>query len=431
MSGPKTSRYTLTIEQRRMLAVQRDIELRKAVATENIKRNQKRLLQISEKLGSEKPIARELNSAVGSVNSISALFKELDSRIAQIDILIRDTNFDDVNSVERTSDTISTYCEEAEKIESRIRTVFSANEHIRRATLRQTTDAEIATSFAEIKEIKVSKIDSLRNKTTQRLEQIRKIDFLPHAYKSEINGAIAKLGEITDDIFLKNFVAVSVNPLIKQANRYITEYLECKAEFDRLYAEYTTLCKLYYYVVQEYECSRTSIQILKAEIERIKKSVAEDDEQSYISDCIDEVMVEMGYSVLGYREVTKRNGRRFRNELYAYGDGMAVNVTYSSDGKIAMELGGTDTSDRVPTGPETDMLCGAMEQFCDDFNEIENKLMAKGVVLADRISLLPPDAECAQIINTSDYCMETKTASIRVKKKRKHITEQKTLKRKK
>ncbi len=137
----------------------------------------------------------------------------------------------------------------------------------------------------------------------------------------------------------------------------------------------------------------------------------------------------MGYTVLGSREVTKRNGRRFRNELYSYSDGTAVNVTYSSDGRIAMELGGLDTSDRVPTAQETAQLCDSMEQFCTDFKEIEKRLLAKGVVLADRISLLPPEAEYAQIINTSDYAMENDAETISVKKQRKSGSKQKALRR--
>ena len=48
MSGPKSSRYTLTPEQRRILAEQRKIERRKAVATEKIRKAQKQLLQIGE-----------------------------------------------------------------------------------------------------------------------------------------------------------------------------------------------------------------------------------------------------------------------------------------------------------------------------------------------------------------------------------------------
>lgn len=427
MSGPKTSRYTLTPEQRRILAEQRKIERRKAVATENIKRTQKRLLQIGGMFGAEKQIADELTTRVGDDNGMSALLEELNALITPINPLVHHTNFDDVNSVEGTSNVIGTYLREAERIVSKIRAISSVNEANLRSNLQKTIDEGFDVSFADIKEIKVSDTDLLRNETAQRLAQLQRIDFLPHTYKSEIRNATTRLGEIADAVFLKNFVAVSVNPLIKRVNQFITEYREYQTEFDRLYTEYAALCELYYYVAQEYVCSRSSIQTLEVEIERIKKAIAEDDEQAYISDCLDEVMVEMGYTVLGSREVTKRNGKRFRNELYSYGEGTAVNITYSSDGKIAMELGGIDTSDRVPTAQETDKLCDSMEQFCDDFKEIEKRLLAKGVVLADRVSLLPPSAEYAQIINTSDYSMEAEADSISAKKQRRSTSKQKAL----
>ena len=139
------------------------------------------------------------------------------------------------------------------------------------------------------------------------------------------------------------------------------------------------------------------------------------------------MMEEMGYTVIGSREVTKKNGKRFRNELYTYGEGTAVNVTYSSDGKIAMELGGIDATDRLPDSHETAVLCESMENFCEDFKEIEKRLLAKGVVLADRISLLPPSAEYAQIINTADYRMTEKAETLQTKKQRRTATKRKAL----
>lgn len=429
MSGPKTSRYTLTPEQRRILAEQRKIERRKAVATEKIKKAQKQLLQIGGMFNAEKQIASELSNRTGNDNGMTTLISELEALITPIQPLVSRTNYEDVNSVEETANAVCACLKEAEKIASKISSIAATNEGNLKANLSEAIDEGFATSFADIEEIKADTVASLRDEAAQRLAQISKIDFLPNDYKNEISRAITRLEEIADEVFLKNFVAVSVNPLIKQANQFIAEYRECQAEFDSLYTEYTALCELYYYVAQEYVCSRSSIQILEAEIARIKKAVAEDDEQAYISDCLDEVMVEMGYFVLGSREVIKRNGKRFRNELYAYGDGTAVNVTYSSDGKIAMELGGIDTSDRVPTAQETDKLCDSMEQFCDDFKEIEKRLLAKGVVLADRISLLPPDAEYAQIINTSDYSMETEADTISVKKQRRSASKQKAMRR--
>lgn len=429
MSGPKSSRYIVTSEQRRILAEQRKIERRKAVATEKIRKAQKQLLHIGGLFHAERQIASELANRTGNDNGMANLLSELEIMLAPIQPLVARTNFDDANSVEEAANAVCARLKEAEKIASKITSIATANEISLKANLSEAIDQGFATSFADIKEIKTDTVTTLRTEAAQRLAQISKIAFLPQDYKSEIGRASARLEEIADAVFLKNFVAVSVNPLIKQANQFIAEYRECQAEFDSLYTEYAALCELYSHVAQEYVCSRSSIRILEAEIARIKKAVAEDDEQAYISDCLDEVMVEMGYSVLGSREVTKRNGKRFRNELYAYGDGTAVNVTYSSDGKIAMELGGIDKRDRVPTAQETDKLCDSMEHFCDDFKEIEKRLLAKGVVLAERISLLPPDAEYAQIINTSDYSMETGADTISVKKQRRSVSKQKALRR--
>ena len=57
MSGPKTSRYTLTPEQRRILAEQRELERRKSVASESIRRYNKRLMQIGSMFSTAKQVS--------------------------------------------------------------------------------------------------------------------------------------------------------------------------------------------------------------------------------------------------------------------------------------------------------------------------------------------------------------------------------------
>ena len=124
----------------------------------------------------------------------------------------------------------------------------------------------------------------------------------------------------------------------------------------------------------------------------------------------------------------KKNGNHFRNELYTFGDGTAVNVTYSSDGRIAMELGGLDSKDRTPDEYESAVLYEEMEDFCKGFKEIERRLLERGVILASRISLLPPDKAYAQIINTTDFEMRTDTKSFTTEKNRRKATKKKTMK---
>jgi len=427
MSGPKSSRYTLTPEQRRILAEQRAIERRKSVASESIKRNNKRLLQIGSMFTSVKDVSGELLSRCGNDSGFASKLLELENVIAPIAPIISKTNNDDVNSLESISKEVAASLVKAEKIASELSAISAKNEMALHASLSADIDKGFSTSFADIQTVSQTTISEIKSKIRSQLIEMKSNQNLPKELIDELNSTLSKIESIENEAFLKNFSSVTVSPLLKRCKQYLNEYEACHEEFEKLYAEYIALCDLYFYVAQEYPCCNASIELLKAEIKRIKDTVDADDEQAYISDCLDEVMEEMGYTVIGSREVTKKNGKHFRNELYTYGEGTAVNVTYSSDGKIAMELGGIDATDRLPNDHETSVLCESMEHFCDDFKEIEKRLLAKGVVLADRISLFPPSAEYAQIINTADYRMTEKAETLQTKKQRRTATKRKAL----
>ena len=427
MSGPKSSRYTLTPEQRRILAEQRAIERRKSVASENIRRNNKRLLQIGSMFSSAKIVSGELLSRCGNDGGFASKLLELENVIAPIAPIISKTNNDDVNSLESTSKEVAECLEKAEIIASELAVISAKNEIALHASLSANIDKGFSTSFADLQTVSQTTISEIKSKTRSQLIEMKNNQNLPRELIDEITATLSKIESIDNEAFLKNFSSVTVSPLLKRCKQYLNEYEACHEEFEKLYSEYIALCDLYFYVAQEYPCCNASIEVLNAEIKRIKETVDADDEQAYISDCLDEVMEEMGYTVIGSREVTKKNGKRFRNELYTYGEGTAVNVTYSSDGKIAMELGGIDATDRLPDSHETTVLCESMENFCEDFKEIEKRLLAKGVVLADRISLLPPSAEYAQIINTTDYNMTKKAETLQTKKQRRATTKRKAL----
>lgn len=427
MSGPKSSRYTLTPEQRRILAEQRAIERRKSIASESIKRNNKRLLQIGSMFYMAKQVSDELMNRIGNDGGFDVKIKELEGIIAPIAPIIAKTNSGDVVSLESTSKTIAESLAKAEKIAVELSTISAKNEMKLHTALSADIDKGFSTSFADVQTASQTSISESRAKIRVQLIEIKNSLNLSAEFVGELNAALSKIDSIDDEAFLKNYSSVTVVPLLKRCKQYLSEYEACHEEFEQLYAEYIALCDLYFYVAQEYPCSNASIEVLKSEIKRIKEAVDADDEKDYISDCLDKVMEEMGYTVIGSREVTKKNGKRFRNELYTYREGTAVNVTYSTDGKIAMELGGIDATDRLPDDRETSVLCEYMEQFCDDFKEIEKRLLAKGVVLADRISLLPPSAEYAQIINTTDYRITEKAETLQTKKQRGTTTKRKAL----
>lgn len=429
MSGPKTSRYTLTLEQRRILAEQRAIERRKAVASESIKRNNKRLLQIGSMFSAEKQVSGELLNRCEDDGGFTDKLSELEHVIDPIAPIISRTDNNDVISLESTSKEVAASLAKAEKLAAELSTISKKNEMALHVSLSIDIDKGFSTSFADIQTVYQATIRESQAKIRSQLIEMKNTQNLPEEFVVELNAALSKIDSIDDETFLKNYSSVTVAPLLKRCKQYLDEFDTCQEEFEKLHAEYSALCDLYFYVAQEYPCCRESIEVLKSEIKRIKEAVDADDEQAYISDCLDEVMEEMGYTVIGSREVTKKNGKHFRNELYTYGEGTAVNVTFSSDGKIAMELGGIDAADRLPDDHETAALCESMEQFCDDFKEIEKRLLEKGVVLADRISLLPPSAEYAQIINTTDYRMTEKAEASQTKKQRRTVSKRKALRR--
>ena len=255
MSGPKTSRYTLTAEQRRILAEQRKMERRKAVATETIKKTQKRLLQIGGMFGTDKHIAAELIARTGSDNGLGALMTELDTIISPMQSLASRTNYEDVSSVESTAAKMKESLTNAEKLARRIAAISVKNEMGLKTNLQAAIDEGFATSFADIKEITEIPSSTLREYAVQKLHELRTISMLPQAYIHEIDEALARIENISNEIFLKNLIALTVNPLIKKIKLYVAEYEECQAEFEALNSEYTALCNLYYYVAQEYPLS--------------------------------------------------------------------------------------------------------------------------------------------------------------------------------
>ena len=96
MSGPKTTRYTLTPEQQRRIAIQREMDRRKAVAAENIQRNFKRLLQIGSMFSSEKLVSAELINRMDDDCGFRRKASELEALIAPIAPAVAGTDPDDI-----------------------------------------------------------------------------------------------------------------------------------------------------------------------------------------------------------------------------------------------------------------------------------------------------------------------------------------------
>ena len=67
-----------------------------------------------------------------------------------------------------------------------------------------------------------------------------------------------------------------------------------------------------------------------------------------------------------------------------------------------MELGGIDQTDRQPDMDESAQLVEDMKSFCTDYDVLAKKLTEKGIK-TQKIKVMPPAIEYAQIFNSNDY----------------------------
>jgi hypothetical protein len=282
-------------------------------------------------------------------------------------------------------------------------------------------------TFMENRDINsINQVEQQREKIKEVLNSLDELK-LSDDLKTELDEICSKSEEITDKNFIDNYYAMTVLPFVKKCKEYNELVSMHGDEFDELVSKHRFYSNYLGLPILKFAISTEQLESLRLEVKQLEQQYEQVEEQSYIAKSVDEVMVEMGYNVVGNREVTKKNGKKFRNELYHFSEGTVVNVTYASNGQISMELDGVDNCDREPTNAECNVLCEEMSEFCGEFQEIEKRLKEKGVILANRISMLPPVSTYAQIINVNDYNMNKLVECLEVISKRKNESRNQTM----
>ena len=259
-------------------------------------------------------------------------------------------------------------------------------------------------------------------KCIEELMDLKDNPYLPMTYQKEVDRALIRMRKANAAHQLKSFCEVELPDTLKKCQSFLSLWDRIGSEYQKLMSQYEALCDM------NGAAERTAIAFDEEAIPKLKAMIAVEEQKAkeqaqkdYIQQALGEVMEDMGYSVLGHRDVTKRNGKHFKNELYQYGDDTAINVTYDDSGQISLELGKTDCDDRIPSADECNYLENQMVAFCDHFKEVEERLADKGVVVGDRIALAPPSADYAQIINVNDYEMVQQEERQQAEGKRKAI----------
>lgn len=411
MSGPKTSHYTLTPEQRRIIIEQRKIQSECALLIKQQKDVRSVVVQADKIVEQIAPLYQEIGADSGAVEQVKALCTEVMALLNRASQMGSESG---LASLQETNQHIREVSRKLESLTHTLKKEFQTADRSFRTEMTQRISEGFGLSFDALGEDDNLQNNVFYQKIQAELGALSGFT-ISDMQKKRLHTIREKAKEIDDVDFLKNFYAMTVIPFAKECRSYGNAYAAYGEAYEQKRFIYETNANMLGIAAEAIPFSEDAVTILDAKIRETEEALQFRDEQAYISRCIDEAMQEMGYSVLGNREIVKRNGKRFRNELYLFDEGTAVNVTYSDDGQITMELGGMSTEDRIPTGLENTSLVSDMRTFCDDYYEIEKRLKKKGIV-TKRISILPPDAQFAQIINVSDYNLCTDISEYRSQK---------------
>lgn len=194
--------------------------------------------------------------------------------------------------------------------------------------------------------------------------------------------------------------------LKKEREKWHELYEQWKAPFQESYAKYRTICEMmnrtpkFYYL--NVNTVQQDIEQMKTEYEILEKEYMQIQEQLEVAKAFDEVMEEMGYHVLGKKTITKKSGGTVENKVFSYGDGTGIHVMDSGQ-RITMEVVGIEDESRAADEIEREYLKKEQEFFCESFVEIEKELKKRGVVLKNRLRMLPPSEDYAMVMDMKDY----------------------------
>lgn len=427
MSGPKSARYTLTPEQRRILAEARERERKTKRELDKLQQHRGELASLKERLAATTTSIDMLVDRVGDGNEVQ---QSIRNSITQIKAIIQESAG---LSMQSGLENLKAFNSKAKTVEENARKLVVQYEN-QSNEINAILSKNIENSITGGMSIRIddeivkpqSHLESQKAKIKDVLHEIQSLNISSDLQKEGI-AILKRAQEITDDSFIDNYYAMTVLPYIKRCKAYEEQIKEYGEEFDELVSKHRYYSECLGMPVISFTFSMDSLNSLKHEVSELESLSAKIEEQQYISESLDQVMRDMGYNVVGSREVVKKSGRKFRNELYHFSEGSVVNVTYAANGQISMELGGVDTCDREPSEEESSVLCDEMVEFCDKFPEIERRLKEKGVVLMNRISMLPPAEEYAQIINVSDFNMTEKVDVLETASKKQTETRKQVL----
>lgn len=420
MSGPKITVYNLTPEQAKRLRLQNTCHKKLLFQTQWLKDVQELL---SKYVKESEELLRLVNTDHGFFEKKEALENLAEQELLQ---LKKGTAEDSIPFLEKVVEESKDREEQLKSQRKILDNIVRSNKNLLEEQVKQRNNSlDVASNlnfdFSRNGTSDLEEFHSLKENYILILDKYKGNIEFSSELQEKIKTAIKLLIEMKDLIFLKNAITIQLKPLIiecEEYQAYLNNQNVLQEEFNHINMEYELLCEILEQIPKKYLPTEENLLLLEKEVISLGEQLESVNQQNYIHETIQEVMEEMGYNLLGNRDVTKKNGAHFRNELFDYEDGTAVNITYANNGQIYVELGGLSEDDHLPDHDETSHLCRSMESFCGDFQILEKKLAEKGVILGKRLSHFPSEASYAQIINVTDYELKEKAKLLEIKKKK-------------
>ena len=193
---------------------------------------------------------------------------------------------------------------------------------------------------------------------------------------------------------------------------------EWREPFEEAYIKYRAICNLsgkkpaHFYLNPE--TVKEDIRLLNQKTKELEEERLRIRAGMEAARILNEVMEEMGYEVLGTKDVTKKSGGKVHNTVFSYGEGSGIHVLVNGE-RITMEVVGLEDEDRNVSKEEAEYLEEEQVHFCDSFKGIEKALAKRGIPLEGNVKRTPPSKEYATILNMDGYTMtehKSKTKSL-------------------
>lgn len=199
----------------------------------------------------------------------------------------------------------------------------------------------------------------------------------------EIHKVLTLVSSSTTVSTLNECISQTVDPLRSKCSRFLEGQTLYFNDFDLYLSDYKKLCEIACVEPRAMPSDIQNIDFLKEQITILAKSTTAALEQGSIRRSFNQLMVETGFQLVGFREKTLENGTSFIEDLYLYRSGVAVSVLYRWDKKIILVLGGISKENREPTVEESRGIREYMFAFQENIAYIKNKMLRKGIIFDD------------------------------------------------